>query len=399
MAERRKPLVTVAILSYKNLEYIHDCLNSILEQNYNPIQLIVSDDNTCEFNQKAIKDYIAQHNRGNVQEVFIHTMEKNVGTSKNFNFALAHSKGKYIKFIAADDLLYDVDSLSHLVSVAESESSMVVIARAANYDRYLERQEWIYPSDEHWTMMKGAASNPKEFFGIMSQFCLISAPSTLYNREFLIREGGANEKYRLIEDWPLWMKMLRTGKNFTFLNECTAIYRSGGVSNGATNPSYAVHQIEYADVIRDECLKYPDAMATQEQYALAKKSEQLHRFEGERLLNKEAPLTKRLVLVLHYWNIYAKKAIKKLNESFWRVEKYKRNMLVGSILLLTVSLLTDSVSLLSFDSMTGVGANIGAVLREAGVIGGWLGGAVAIFLYILSMPYKLYCTLHYSQRK
>ena len=376
-----KPLVTVAILVYNNYQYLKECLDSILEQSYENIQLIISDDGSEGFNARKVESYIQKKMRANIKSYFVYTMENNIGTSRNFNFTLKLAEGKYIKYIAADDLFYDVFSLSDLVTAAENEKSSVVIARAPNYDMYLERQEWTYPSDAHWEQMKDAAQNPKMFFGMMSQFCLISAPSVLMNREFLMEHGGADERYRLIEDWPLWMKMLRSGEMFTFLNKPVVIYRSGGVSNGKKNAAYAVHQIEYADVIRNECLAYPDFMATEHQFKLAKESERQHRFNGERLLLRKESLVKKLGFFFCYFDLYFKKLWEKGSQLFWRYQSYKRELFVVGIIMLTLSIITDISSLF--------GPGLAIVIRELGMVLGWASLLISFIIYLVMLPLRL----------
>ena len=203
--EKDLPLVSVVILSYNNLMYIKDCIDSILEQNYPKIELIICDDASKDFNADYLKKYIESRKQEKIKSVFIHTMQENGGTSKNFNFALRHTNGKYVKYIAADDLLSNPESIFRLVDIAEKKNSKVVVARALNYDQYLERHEWTYPSDVHWNLMTKADSN--EFFGLMSEYSLISSPAVLYNKNFLLKNGGADENYIITEDWPLWMKM------------------------------------------------------------------------------------------------------------------------------------------------------------------------------------------------
>ena len=380
-----KPLVTVAILAYNNLNFIQDCLDSVLEQDYENIQLIVSDDGTKSFDSETLEYYINCHKNENIKSVFVHTMPQNSGTSINFNYVLSLAEGKYIKYIAADDLFYDVHSLSDLVMAAESENSNVVIARAPNYDMYLERQQWIYPSDEHWAMMKDAARDPKMFFGIMSQFCLISAPATLMNRQLLQKYGGADEKYRLIEDWPLWMKLLRDNEMFTFLDKSVVIYRSGGVSNGEKHAAYAEHQIEYANVIRDECLCYPDAMANKHQYQLAKSSEHTHRFEGERMLIKEKNILNKIVFFFRYLDIYSAKLTEKIRALFWKYQNSKRDFFMSGIIILTLFSITDIAALFNAGKETFVVI----VVRNIGILVGSFYLAVSLCLYTILIFWRI----------
>ena len=58
-----RPLVSVGVLVYKNFHYIKDVINSILEQDYPNIELIISDDGSPDFCAKEIENYIYGHKR------------------------------------------------------------------------------------------------------------------------------------------------------------------------------------------------------------------------------------------------------------------------------------------------------------------------------------------------
>lgn len=375
---------------------MHECVQSILSQDYPRIQLIISDDGSPDFDMDEISRFIESNKKGNIEGVFIHQMEKNGGTSKNFNFALSKAKGKYVKFIAADDLFYNDKALSTLVEAAERENSSVVVARAPNYDMYLERQEWIFPSDKDWNRMISAGQ--KDLFGIMSQYCLISAPSALYNRQFLVEQGGADETYPLIEDWPLWMKMIRMGKRFTFLNQSTVIYRSGGVSNSKENAAYAIHQIEYADVIRNECLPYKNMFASKKQYKNAKKSERQHRHDGIKLLDwKEYSFIQKLLFFLKYLGVYWDAGMEKVvRPAFWKLECLKRNIMICGVLLIALSIIInvhDIIKIIFREPF----AEMISISTLNGLFGiGMLLFLMSIFLYILAIAIDFYNSIKYS---
>lgn len=371
-----KPLVTVAVLVYKNTQYLGDCLGSIFEQKYDNIQLIVSDDGSPEFSCDVIEEMIRRADAKNIKAFSVHKMESTEGTSKNFNYVLSLAEGTYIKYIAADDLFYDQHSLGHLVAAAEEDSGNVVIARAANYDMYLNRHEWTYPSDENWLKMKAGATNPRYFFGLMSQYCLISAPSTLFRTDFLRKHGGADERYPLIEDWPLWMKMLRTGEMFTFLDRSVVVYRSGGISNGKTNEKFAVHQIEYADVIRNECLSHPEAMASRTQYKNAVRSERIHRCRGELLLAKE--FKTKIVIGFRYLDVIAVAALNRLSTMLKQIQSYKRRLILFGIMTYSLFSITD-IGIILGDHMA-----VGEWLRTIGLVLGGVSMIIGFLLYLVT---------------
>lgn len=393
MKDNMEPLVTVAILSYRNLDCIKDCLLSIFGQSYPRIQLIISDDGSDDFDAGWLNSLVETYKSNNIEEFMIHQMEKNGGTSRNFNYALRLAKGKYVKFIAADDLFYDEGSLAKMVSCAEMESSNVVIARAPSYDRYLVEYIWTYPSDENWTRLVAAAKQPKEFFGIMSEYCLISAPATLFNRQFLMDMGGADERYRLIEDWPLWMKMIREGVEFTFLDTPVVIYRSGGVSNGKANAAYAIHQIEYADVIKTECLAYPEFFSSRKAYRLARNSERRHRRDGERMLRKKHSLWKRMAVELRYLDLSLKELMAPLLD---RLEPQKGLLLVCGVLLMFINSVTQESVLFGAVLNEERALVLGRIFDIAGDVLAWGSFLLGMLLYISQIPKKILGTIRYT---
>ena len=94
-----QPLVTVAILSYKSFDGIFKTLNSVFQQTYNNIEIVLSDDGSPNFEEyrKKIENYIYTNKTPNISSVILQHLEENVGTSKNCNNAVKVSKGKYFK--------------------------------------------------------------------------------------------------------------------------------------------------------------------------------------------------------------------------------------------------------------------------------------------------------------
>lgn len=368
-----KPLVTVAILCYNNCHFLKECLDSVLEQDYPNIQLIVSDDGSENFNKETFEKYIEEHKRKNIKDSFVHTMEKNGGTPKNFNFCYKKSKGDYIKFIAADDLFYETTSLSHLVTTIIQDNGQALISRVQNFDMYLENYIQDYPCDSHWNLMRSAASDKKTFFTINSQYCLISAPSSLFSKELLDHYNGVDESYRFIEDWPLWLKMIRDGKKFTFLNRVTSIYRSGGVSTSKTNTFYYSHQIEYADVIKKECLSHPEMIRSKEDLKRIKRSERRHRFNGEKLT-----INNKFLFFLKYIDIYFIEACGLVNLLIGgSLNEKKRSNFITGLLIFSIFFVTDTHDLLNFFSNDPRLDTIADFLSISGSISG-------LFLMLLS---------------
>jgi glycosyltransferase involved in cell wall biosynthesis len=94
------PLVTIICLSYNHEKFVVETLNSVVNQNYSPIELIIVDDCSSDTTKSIIEDWLLSHS-----DVRFIANEVNLGNTKSFNNALKIAKGNYIIDLAADDLL------------------------------------------------------------------------------------------------------------------------------------------------------------------------------------------------------------------------------------------------------------------------------------------------------
>ncbi|ASK31549.1 hypothetical protein CEY12_16145 [Chryseobacterium sp. T16E-39] len=96
------PLVTVVVISYNHSSYIKECLDSIKNQTYSNIQLIVGDDASQDNSVSIFENWLSDNNF--LAEKKFHS--KNTGLAEMLNECIKLAKGKYIKLIAADDFLH-----------------------------------------------------------------------------------------------------------------------------------------------------------------------------------------------------------------------------------------------------------------------------------------------------
>lgn len=95
--------VDILLTTYNTkIEYLRMQLDSILNQTYKNFTLIISDD--CSPNEEVrtvLKEYEQKDDR-----IELYIQEKNIGYTKNFEFALTKSTSKYIAFSDHDDIWY-----------------------------------------------------------------------------------------------------------------------------------------------------------------------------------------------------------------------------------------------------------------------------------------------------
>jgi glycosyltransferase involved in cell wall biosynthesis len=97
---QENPLVSVICLAFNHEKFVVETLESVIQQNYQPLELIIVDDCSLDTTKSVIKNWLTAH-----PEVPFIANEINIGNTKSFNNALKLANGEYIIDLAADDLL------------------------------------------------------------------------------------------------------------------------------------------------------------------------------------------------------------------------------------------------------------------------------------------------------
>ena len=113
------PLVSIIVPVYNVEKYIHKCLNSILNQSYYNLEVILVDDGSTDKSGEICDEYALLDKR-------IHIIHKeNGGLSSARNAALDIVSGEYIAFVDSDDWI-EREMIEKLVEKAiEEEADMV----------------------------------------------------------------------------------------------------------------------------------------------------------------------------------------------------------------------------------------------------------------------------------
>lgn len=112
--------VSIIIPVYNGEKYINRCLDSVLNQTYTNIEIILVNDGSDDNSYKLIKDYCMKDNR-------IKLINKaNTGASDSRNRALEIASGEYIMFLDCDDWI-DLNVIEDTVKISKNNSSDIVI--------------------------------------------------------------------------------------------------------------------------------------------------------------------------------------------------------------------------------------------------------------------------------
>ena len=242
-----KPLFTVIILSYNQEKTICESISSVLDQNYENMELIITDDASAGFDKNAIQEHIDRNKRGNLRNSIILTREQNAGTVKHLNAAIKKASGYYVTVFAGDDCLYDEHTLSnHEKAFVEHPDKNMITAQCYRYDS--EMKELLLkqvPVDRAHKINESPASVQ---FRMLSEWNAFAMGATAFKKEMLEKHNFFDEKYKLIEDWSLFLRLTRSGETFHFVDFVALKHRYGGLSKRKNKEN------SYALTSKDFCL-------------------------------------------------------------------------------------------------------------------------------------------------
>ena len=101
-----KPLATIWILIYNNAKELEETVDSVCRQDYDAIEVILSDDCSREYDAELMERYAGKL-RKRFADVRINHNEENLGTVAHINKVIGLSKGKYFISCCSGDRIRD----------------------------------------------------------------------------------------------------------------------------------------------------------------------------------------------------------------------------------------------------------------------------------------------------
>jgi glycosyltransferase involved in cell wall biosynthesis len=184
----RDPLVSVLVTVYNRERYLAPCLDSILASTISEFEIVLLDDGSSDQSVTIAKKYAARDSR-----IRFYENAKNLGDYPNRMRAAQLARGKYLKYVDSDDLIYR-HSLAIMVEAMEAnpEASLGLC-------HSLPEDEQPYP----WRLSPAEAWQ-KQFLG---RGCLNCGPSgTIIRREAFFEIGGFRD-WGVLNDTDLWYRM------------------------------------------------------------------------------------------------------------------------------------------------------------------------------------------------
>ncbi len=206
----KQPLVSVIMPTYNHARFIGEAIDSVLNQTYKNLELIIIDN----YSKDNTEEIVASYRDDRIKYL---KFRNNGIIAASRNYGIKHSQGEYIAFLDSDDkwnkkkLEKQIPHFqsSKIVGVA---SDAILIADTPYYrQKNYGRSKLGYIDYQYIDILN---SNP-----VMTSSCIVKR-NIIENVGFF----DENRDFCFIEDWELWLRMARFGK-FRVLEQQLLVYR------------------------------------------------------------------------------------------------------------------------------------------------------------------------------
>lgn len=239
-----QPLVSVVAIAYNNATVILETLESIRRQDYARIELIVSDDGSVDGTPTVVERWLKQHsNRFHGSRLL--TSSANEGISRNVANGIAASRGSWIKPIACDDILCD-DAISKFLEQTKCDGSELAFSQITKFRTDGMKMQVIgnlLTNKQQIDLIE----HPSDLLRVLRTENFLPAPGCFYSRRLFEAAGGIDTRFKHLDDWPLWLRMLPHVQRVSWIDKPLVLYRISDQSVSQKKKAIPIGTLLYAD--------------------------------------------------------------------------------------------------------------------------------------------------------
>ncbi len=234
-ANERTPLLSLIVANYNKESYIRDCLDSILDQTYKNLEIIVSDDGSTDQSLAIIEEYGKKY-PGIIKAYF--TPRKR-GVAHTRHEAILRAVGEYITTLDSDDYYYEPRKLEkemELIFHYKEQTGKDIIA----FSNIV-----LVKGDKTLISVWGNPGNIKEgkvLDEIITRNCMIPRDFVM-KREAYFAVGGYDSRFPIYEDWDLKIRLAQKYEYYYTGIHGTA-YRRHGTGLSAVPFKHNLHWLK-----------------------------------------------------------------------------------------------------------------------------------------------------------
>lgn len=246
-------LVSVIVATYRRELTLKKALESLINQTYDKIEIIVVDDNSDEKWNSKVKQII--RNVKSKHKIIYIKNEINKGSAETRNIGIRKSSGEYITFLDDDDIYLPdkiKNQVNHMIK-EKSDFSITDLELFNESEKRIERRTREYIEDYC----------KKSLLKYHLMYHMTGTDTMMFRREYLLKIGG----FPLInvgDEFYLMQKAIEEGGKFSYLPTCdikayvhilTEGLSSGDSKINGENELYRFKQNKFSDLDK-KTIKY-----------------------------------------------------------------------------------------------------------------------------------------------
>lgn len=201
-------LVTIICLCYNHEKFVIESLQSVINQTYKNIEILIVDDFSTDNSVATIKNWLQDY-----PEIKLIINDKNIGNTKSFNKALLQVNGDYITDFATDDILLP-NCIEKQIHCFENSSFKNLGAVYGNVELILENgtfYNYYFPVDKELKVIEKRKTG-NIYIDVLSGGNSMCSVSAMYKKEVYEQLSGYDEDLKY-EDLDFW---IRASRNYEF---------------------------------------------------------------------------------------------------------------------------------------------------------------------------------------
>ncbi|MDQ1095119.1 MULTISPECIES: glycosyltransferase family 2 protein [Chryseobacterium] len=290
------PLVSIVVITYNSLEFILDTLNSIKEQTYKNLELIITDDGSKDATVEYCRTWLDVNKEAFVSSKII-TTDKNTGIPANCNRGVNAAGGEWIKIIAGDDLLTSDCVENFIRFIAANNSAQVIYSKALGFQGNIIDKNYIEHSFAGYN--KFFSSDTSKQYKMLLRRNYGHGPTIFFKKSIWKAVGGFDEKFKF-EDHPFALKVSKNKIRLYYTDVITVYYREN-IASITRSDDKRIFSNFYCEIEKfNKAEVYPNCSLI---IKILKKTEfyKLHYFDKWGL-NRRTKINKLLFLATYYLN-------------------------------------------------------------------------------------------------
>ena len=234
-------LISIIVPIYNAEKYLHECLNSIINQSYTNFEVLLINDGSTDSSGMICQEYVERDSR------FRYFEKDNGGVASARNLGLERSGGAYITFIDSDDWV-EFNYLEVLYTALKENDTDVAIS---TYKRFAQDDVFYLRSysKENDEFLNIGKRNRNSFLEILPKLgeldhSFYSISSKLIKRE-IIGNLLFDEQVSYAEDLNFFFHLYLGVESVVYVRDYTYIYRTHDASTSQNfNELKALHELE-----------------------------------------------------------------------------------------------------------------------------------------------------------